>query len=159
MAWRRSLDRRCLRRCPASESWRTRRSTTSSSEALTFTKRSFQYKCNNIFSVHITISCQMNFDDYPLDAHACQFQVGSCKFSIHQSVCLKWSFRLWHRGGGDVQGSLYLRCSQTAKFTAPHTDRGAPESFQNSSTSFRSEARRTKNHSCVKCVLLFLLGI
>ncbi len=22
----------------------------------------------------------MNFDDYPLDAHTCQFQVGSCKF-------------------------------------------------------------------------------
>ena len=33
-------------------------------------------------SVHITISCQMNFDDYPLDAHACQFQVGSCKYSF-----------------------------------------------------------------------------
>lgn len=32
-----------------------------------------------IFSVHITVSCQMNFDDYPLDAHSCQFQVGSCK--------------------------------------------------------------------------------
>merc|ERR1711899_582400 len=25
----------------------------------------------------ITISCRMNFDDYPLDAHTCQFQVGS----------------------------------------------------------------------------------
>ena len=31
------------------------------------------------FSVRITISCRMNFDDYPLDAHTCQFQVGSCK--------------------------------------------------------------------------------
>ena len=29
--------------------------------------------------VRITISCRMNFDDYPLDAHTCQFQVGSCK--------------------------------------------------------------------------------
>jgi len=32
---------------------------------------------NYELNVHITISCQMNFDDYPLDAHACQFQVGS----------------------------------------------------------------------------------
>lgn len=29
--------------------------------------------------VRITISCRMMFDDYPLDAHTCQFQVGSCK--------------------------------------------------------------------------------
>jgi len=27
--------------------------------------------------VRITISCRMMFDDYPLDAHTCQFQVGS----------------------------------------------------------------------------------
>ena len=32
--------------------------------------------------VRITISCRMMFDDYPLDAHTCQFQVGSCKFNI-----------------------------------------------------------------------------
>ena len=32
-----------------------------------------------ISSVRISISCQMNFDDYPLDKHTCQFQVGSCK--------------------------------------------------------------------------------
>merc|ERR1712013_564315 len=32
---------------------------------------------NYELNVHITISCQMNFDDYPLDAHTCQFQVGS----------------------------------------------------------------------------------
>ena len=30
--------------------------------------------------VDTTISCQMNFDDYPLDSHACQFQVGSCEY-------------------------------------------------------------------------------
>ena len=30
--------------------------------------------------VRITISCQMNFDDYPLDDHTCQFQVGSCEY-------------------------------------------------------------------------------
>ena len=29
--------------------------------------------------VRITISCRMNFDNYPLDAQTCQFQVGSCK--------------------------------------------------------------------------------
>jgi len=32
---------------------------------------------NYELNVRITISCQMNFDDYPLDAHTCQFQVGS----------------------------------------------------------------------------------
>jgi len=32
---------------------------------------------NYELNVHITVSCQMNFDDYPLDAHSCQFQVGS----------------------------------------------------------------------------------
>ena len=106
MAWRRSRGRRCSRRCLGSGSWRTRRSTTSSSESLTFNGSSCRYQCHNIFSVHITISCQMNFDDYPLDAHACQFQVGSCEYSKlmkinHQPVCLK-CFRLWHRGGGDV---------------------------------------------------------
>ena len=31
------------------------------------------------FSVRVTISCRMVFDDYPLDDHSCQFQVGSCK--------------------------------------------------------------------------------
>ena len=34
-----------------------------------------------IFRVRISISCQMNFDDYPLDEHTCQFQVGSCKLT------------------------------------------------------------------------------
>ena len=46
-----------------------------------------------IFSVHITVSCQMNFDDYPLDAHSCQFQVGSCKYLIMICPLLK----LWKR--------------------------------------------------------------
>ena len=33
-------------------------------------------------SVRITISCRMSFDQYPLDAHTCQFQVGSCESSF-----------------------------------------------------------------------------
>ena len=38
------------------------------------------YECHDDqSSARITISCRMNFDDYPLDAHVCQFQVGSCK--------------------------------------------------------------------------------
>ena len=32
--------------------------------------------------VRITISCRMDFDNYPLDAQTCQFQVGSCKLQI-----------------------------------------------------------------------------
>ena len=34
---------------------------------------------NYELGVRVTISCKMMFDDYPLDAHKCQFQVGSCK--------------------------------------------------------------------------------
>ena len=41
---------------------------------------SFKNTSKKLFlRVRITISCRMNFDDYPLDAHTCQFQVGSCK--------------------------------------------------------------------------------
>ena len=29
--------------------------------------------------VRISVSCRMNFDNYPLDKQTCQFQVGSCK--------------------------------------------------------------------------------
>ena len=36
--------------------------------------------------VRITISCRMNFDDYPLDAHTCHFQVGSCNISLVRSL-------------------------------------------------------------------------
>ena len=32
--------------------------------------------------VRITISCRMDFDNYPLDAQTCQFQVGSCKLDV-----------------------------------------------------------------------------
>jgi len=35
--------------------------------------------------VRITISCRMNFDDYPLDAHTCHFQVGSY-YDSHETV-------------------------------------------------------------------------
>jgi len=27
----------------------------------------------------------MNFDDYPLDSHICQFQVGSCEYDEDQA--------------------------------------------------------------------------
>ena len=33
----------------------------------------------HVSRVRISISCRMNFNDYPLDGHTCQFQVGSCK--------------------------------------------------------------------------------
>ena len=39
-----------------------------------------------LHSARITISCRMNFDDYPLDAHTCQFQVGSCKYYSHYAA-------------------------------------------------------------------------
>jgi len=37
--------------------------------------------------VRITISCRMMFDDYPLDAHTCQFQVGSYYDTEKTVVC------------------------------------------------------------------------
>ena len=37
---------------------------------------------NYELGVRVTISCRMVFDDYPLDDHSCQFQVGSCERSI-----------------------------------------------------------------------------
>ena len=43
----------------------------------------------HICRVRIAISCRMNFDDYPLDEHTCQFQVGSCKLLLRSSRELK----------------------------------------------------------------------
>lgn len=46
---------------------------------------------NYELNVRITISCQMNFDDYPLDAHTCQFQVGSY-YDTQETVTCKAHF-------------------------------------------------------------------
>jgi len=46
---------------------------------------------NYELNVHITISCRMNFDDYPLDAHTCQFQVGSY-YDTQETVTCQASF-------------------------------------------------------------------
>jgi len=46
---------------------------------------------NYELNVRITISCQMNFDDYPLDAHTCQFQVGSY-YDTQETVTCKAQF-------------------------------------------------------------------
>lgn len=40
---------------------------------------------NYELGVRITFSCRMNFDDYPLDDHICQFQVGSY-YDTHETV-------------------------------------------------------------------------
>jgi len=42
---------------------------------------------NYELGVRITISCRMNFDDYPLDAHTCQFQVGSYYDTFETVTC------------------------------------------------------------------------
>merc|ERR1719468_968577 len=42
---------------------------------------------NYELNVHITISCRMVFDDYPLDDHSCQFQVGSYYDTIETVTC------------------------------------------------------------------------
>jgi len=46
---------------------------------------------NYELGVRITISCRMNFDDYPLDAHTCQFQVGSY-YDTYETVTCKSHF-------------------------------------------------------------------
>jgi len=42
---------------------------------------------NYELGVRVTISCKMMFDDYPLDAHKCQFQVGSYYDTIETVIC------------------------------------------------------------------------
>jgi len=42
---------------------------------------------NYELGVRVTISCRMNFDDYPLDAHTCQFQVGSYYDTFETVTC------------------------------------------------------------------------
>ena len=76
--------------------------------------------------VRITISCRMNFDDYPLDAHTCQFQVGSCKSSTQKKGNTRscFHYRLRHKRHGDLHGQVHLRLEAAAQFTAfPHNRR------------------------------------
>jgi len=42
---------------------------------------------NYELGVRVTISCRMVFDDYPLDDHSCQFQVGSYYDTIETVTC------------------------------------------------------------------------
>lgn len=42
---------------------------------------------NYELGVRVTISCKMMFDDYPLDAHMCQFQVGSYYDTTETVIC------------------------------------------------------------------------
>ena len=68
--------RECWRRCLEWGSSRTRPS------PMSWGKRALQVLrfIRTICRVRITISCRMNFDNYPLDSQTCQFQVGSCKY-------------------------------------------------------------------------------
>jgi len=50
----------------------------------------------------ITISCRMNFDDYPLDAHTCQFQVGSY-YDTNKTVQCVSSFIYDHKRQRSLQ--------------------------------------------------------
>ena len=76
--------------------------------------------------VRITISCRMNFDNYPLDAQTCQFQVGSCKWWAHNvRLMITQSSRLRHPRDRHVHLPLHLRPRETALTSALSTDRGA----------------------------------
>lgn len=63
------------------------------------------------------------FDDYPLDAHTCQFQVGSCKYArivlehfLNSIIC----DRLWHQQNGEMLITIRLRWISSAKSSALH---------------------------------------
>ena len=90
-------------------------------------------------SVHISISCQMNFDDYPLDSHACQFQVGSCEYWVVLSLLSLPCSRLRQPGGRPVQLSLHLRRGEAEEPAARHTDRTTTSTLPHSPPPVRSD--------------------
>ena len=102
-----------------------------------------------MFSVRIAISCQMNFDDYPLDAHTCQFQVGSCKYKFckyyylfimnckYYFINFSTFYRLWHQRNCDLSILLYIWTGETKKSSTFHTDWETSNSFQESYSSIR----------------------
>lgn len=90
-------------------------------------------------SVHISISCQMNFDDYPLDSHACQFQVGSCEYWVVLSLLSLPCSRLRQPGGRQVQLSLHLRRGEAEEPAARHTDRTTTSTLPHSPPPVRSD--------------------
>ena len=101
--------------------------------------RGFMYLIE-IFRVRVTISCKMNFDDYPLDDHVCQFQVGSCKlfnYFKRKLHFLSGFCRLWHRGNGDLLFKVPLQLHETKKSPAFHWNRGAAYAVRHSGPSLR----------------------
>ena len=55
----------------------------------------------------------MNFDDYPLDAHTCQFQVGSCKLSVQSNaVYIKSSLKPDKGILSGLQGMIFRKSWQ-----------------------------------------------
>ena len=94
-----------------------------------------------IFRVRVTISCKMNFDDYPLDDHVCQFQVGSCKSVNYFKLKLHFlpEFpRLWHHRDGDLLFKVPLQLRETKKSPAFHWNRGATAALRHCGPSLRS---------------------
>ena len=88
----------------------------------------FLFTQNFIFLVHrvrIAVSCRMNFDDYPLDGHSCQFQVGSCKYRQHArlgSSPIPILCRLRHHRDCQLLLFLHLRRGAAAEPPAHHQD-------------------------------------
>ena len=94
---------------------------------------------NYELGVRVTISCKMMFDDYPLDAHSCQFQVGSCELvrlagrPVALSVC-----RLRHGGDRALLLPVPLQLRPPAQSAALHTAGAATQTVQCGSPPVRS---------------------
>ena len=104
-----------------------------------------QLMISSPFRVRITISCRMSFDQYPLDAHTCQFQVGSCecKITCHRGKCQKKGFtdisfsRLRYQQNGQMQLPVHLRQSSPEESSALHHFWATERGTHNSGSAFR----------------------
>ena len=64
--------------------------------------------------VRITISCRMDFNNYPLDAQTCQFQVGSCK--LENIYIMKLKQKLWKQEQFNLfHGCISVKLKQLSK--------------------------------------------
>ena len=83
------------------------------------------------------------FDDYPLDAHKCQFQVGSCK---NQSPCSSFVnvtdfSRLWHNRDCGLLLHLPLQRQETAESAALHPYWAPARAVQSGGSTVRSVSK------------------
>ena len=136
-------------------SWRTRQSTTSLGMMIKVSDVLFVLVWTFISRVRVTISCKMMFDDYPLDAHECQFQVGSCKNKHDLDRSLTFDFsRLWHNRDCGLHLNIPLQRQEAEEPAALYPDPAATRAIQSCRSSVRWQGSKEfwthKNHSSIK---------